>query len=285
MRNYIGIVADSRRWRQLPLRAGDVIVCTPPKSGTTWMQAMIALLISGDPAIAPDPSLKMPWVDQRFRDIGGVVSRASAQKGRRSFKTHTPLDGIPLADEAVYITVHRHPLDVHFSMRGHVANQVDPPLAWYFPEDEDLCYRRFLEGADEGADYDSACLAAILRNYRAALDASARPNVHRFHYAEMRRDPAAALDRLAAILGVDYPPAQMAELLAASSFENMRRNAGRFAPGGGRGTWKSDAGFFHSGSHRKWEGRLTEAQYAAYDAAMDAALSPDERRWLETGSL
>lgn len=47
---------------------------------------------------------------------------------------------------------------------------------------------------------------------------------------------------------------------------------------------KSDADFFHSGSSGKWVGTLTDAQLAAYDRAMDAALSPDQRAWLEYGS-
>ncbi len=284
MRRYIGVVADNRRWDKLAPRPGDVFVCTPPKSGTTWMQAMVALLLSGDPDVAPNPSVTMPWIDHRFRDVDEVMSRLAAQPHRRSMKTHTPLDGIPIRDSAIYLVVHRHPLDVHFSMRRHVANQAKAPLAWYYPDDPDLCYQRFLDGADEGADYDSACLAAILRHYRTALDLSARPNVHRFHYADMRRDPAGTLKRLAGILETDHPPALMAELLRASSFESMRDNAGRFVPGSGTGSWKSEAGFFDSGTARKWEGRLSADQYAAYDAAIGAALSPDERAWLEEGA-
>ena len=36
---------DSIRWQRFSARAGDIIISTPPKSGTTWMQMICALLI------------------------------------------------------------------------------------------------------------------------------------------------------------------------------------------------------------------------------------------------
>ena len=52
----------------------------------------------------------------------------------------------------------------------------------------------------------------------------------------------------------------------------------------GDGYWKDKAQFFHSGSSGKWHGWLTKAQIAAYDARMDALLSPEDRAWLEWGA-
>ena len=44
-RNYRSFVADNARWDHLELRADDIIISTPAKCGTTWMQMMCALLI------------------------------------------------------------------------------------------------------------------------------------------------------------------------------------------------------------------------------------------------
>ena len=41
---------------------------------------------------------------------------------RRSMKSHTPMDGLPLHGSAQYICVFRHPLDAHFSFRKHLRN-------------------------------------------------------------------------------------------------------------------------------------------------------------------
>ena len=64
----------------------------------------------------------------------------------------------------------------------------------------------------------------------------------------------------------------------------MKQNAERFAPSGGKGFFKSDSAFFHSGTSGKWHGRLSDAQLAAYDAMMDAHLSAEDRSWLENGA-
>ena len=63
----------------------------------------------------------------------------------------------------------------------------------------------------------------------------------------------------------------------------MKTNAERFAPSGGKGFFKSDAGFFHSGKQGQWKDVLTTEELAAYDAIMDAHLSPEIRAWLEYG--
>ena len=119
--DYIDSHADSRVWKHFRPRAGDIVVATPPKSGTTWMQAIVALLLSGDPTINVNPSHNAPWIDAAS-DVDEVMARIEAQNGRRHFKTHTPFDGIPAWPGLKYICVYRHPLDVFFSWRKHERN-------------------------------------------------------------------------------------------------------------------------------------------------------------------
>ena len=38
-------VWNNDRWQTFSARAGDIIISSPPKCGTTWMQTMCALLI------------------------------------------------------------------------------------------------------------------------------------------------------------------------------------------------------------------------------------------------
>lgn len=285
---YLGPLTDSRRWDRIDLREDDIIIVTPPKSGTTWMQTIVALLLSGDPKVLPDVTMNSPWIDIRFREIDEVAERVAAMEHRRSMKSHTPLDGLPLGDRGHFICVFRHPLDAHFSYRKHVHNT---PIRWFdhwFPQDDPdgITLRRFLDGGAEGFDTDCMPLAHILRHYMAATEAAAaRPNVSLFHYADMARDLPGTFARLAQILGVSHEAELMAELVAAASFENMSADPERFAPAGGQGFWKSDAAFFDSGSSGKWQGRLSADELAAYNAMMDAALEPSARAWLEYGAV
>lgn len=284
---YLGPLTDNRRWDQVRIRPDDVIVVTPPKSGTTWMQVIIALLLSGDPEVEPELSVNMPWIDIRLREIGPVAERLEAMTGRRSMKSHTPMDGLPIDERAQYICVFRHPLDAHFSFRAHARNVPMPwfPM-WYPQEDPDgVTFRRFLDGGPEGFDTDVMPLAHILRHYRAARALADRPNVTLFHYADMMRDLAGVFAQVAAILGVSHPEALMARLVEVAGFDHMKRNATRYVPAARKGAFASDAAFFDSGGMGKWQGHLSDAEWTAYDAVMAAALTPAEREWLENGSV
>lgn len=289
-RLYLGPLTDNRRWDSIELRSDDVIVVTPPKSGTTWMQTIVALLFSGDPEIDTQLSQKMPWVDIRFRPIAEVSARINAMPQRRCLKSHTPLDGLPLEGTAQYIAVFRHPLDAHFSYRAHLRNT---PLTFFDhlypdPDPQRVTFRHFLdggaEGGPEGFDGDAMPLAHILRHYRTALALAAHPNVTLFHYSDMCRDLAGTFARVCDLLDITLPRARLVPLIEAARFENMRANAERFAPAAGSGFFKSDRDFFHSGSSGKWHGQLTPDEVQAYGAMMDAHLSPQDRAWLEYGA-
>ncbi|WP_299031111.1 sulfotransferase domain-containing protein [uncultured Sulfitobacter sp.] len=282
---YLGPLTDNRRWDMVNIRRDDVIVVTPPKCGTTWMQTIVALLLSGDPDVETELSVRMPWVDIRFREISEVAERLEAMTHRRSMKSHTPMDGLPLADRGQYICVFRHPLDAHFSYRSHIRNIPITFFDGWYPEDDTdgITFRRFLDGGPEGFDGDAMPLAHIVRHYKAASAVADRPNVSLFHYADMTRDLAGTFARVAALLGVDHPPHVMAQLVQAATFDNMRANATRFAPSGGKGFMRSDTDFFQSGSSGKWIGTLSEEDLSTYDYLMEGYLTDEERAWLEYG--
>ncbi|WP_299786916.1 sulfotransferase domain-containing protein [uncultured Marivita sp.] len=283
---YLGPLTDNRRWDLVNIRPDDVFVVTPPKCGTTWMQTIVALLFSGDPDVETELSVKMPWVDVRIREMSEVAARLDAMTHRRSMKSHTPMDGLPLHHQAQYICVFRHPLDAHFSYRKHVRNI---PMSWFdlwYPQDDTdgTTFRRFLDGGAEGFDTDAMPLAHILRHYKAAMARADMSNVTLFHYADMKRDLAGTFAKVAALLDISHSDDVMKHLVQAATFDNMKANAERYAPSGGKGFMKSDSDFFHSGTNKKWRGKLTDAELAAYDAVMDTELTPEERDWLENGS-
>ncbi|MEL6681916.1 MAG: sulfotransferase domain-containing protein [Pseudomonadota bacterium] len=283
---YLGPLTDNRRWDQIQIRPDDVIVVTPPKSGTTWMQTIIALLLSGDPDVEPDLSEQMPWVDIRFRPIEDLAARLGAMTGRRCLKSHTPLDGLPIKDQAHYLCVFRHPLDVHFSFRHHNRNLSMTFFDHWFPEDDTtgIAFGHFLAGGPEGFDADAAPLAHILRHYQTAKALSGRPNVSLFHYADMKRDLPGTFARIADLLGVSHPALVMERLVQSATFDHMKTHADRYVPFSNTASFGVQSDFFHAGTNGQWQGRLTDEETAAYDAMMDAQLSPKDRAWLETGS-
>lgn len=285
---YVGTLTDSRLWSRFNARAGDVIVSTPPKSGTTWTQGIVALLLSGDPQVDANPSFNAPWFDANFHDPDEVVARMDAQTGRRHIKTHTPLDGVPFWKDLHYICVYRHPIDVFFSARHHVANYSDEVMA-----DRPFDTAQFCDDPREGFHVfltsdkheDHGTLKLIVRHYLACLAKEPRTNLLRMHYADMTHDLAAQLDRVATQIDMSHPSALMEKLVEAATFRNMKANAGKFALAQGKGVWRNDSAFFHSAKSNKWEGVLTEDDLAAYDAAISKLLTPEQRKWLEWGTV
>lgn len=280
-RRYTSKIADPSRWEAFKPRVGDIVVSTPTKSGTTWIQGILALLISGDPKVDADVTNKAPWLDISIPELDKVMAQLEAQDHRRQIKTHTPLDGIPIWPDLRYITIFRHPIDIHFSFRKHLSNMNEDVLKECFPDDLSEGFRIFLQGKHR----DGASLASIIDHYRSALAFDAHENCLRLHYADLLRDLHGAFARIAKHVGISHSQNLTEQLIQAATFKNMKANADRFALAAGQGFWTKDASFFDSASSNKWLGKLTEADLAAYDAKMMELLNADERFWLEWGAL
>src|SRR3954449_1862464 len=120
VRRYEGKVFDSSRWDGFVLRPGDIIISTPPKCGTTWMQMICALLVFQTPQFDRPLDQISPWLDMLTRDRDSVVADLDAQSHRRFIKTHTPFDGLPHDAGVRYIAVGRDPRDVACSWDNHM---------------------------------------------------------------------------------------------------------------------------------------------------------------------
>ena len=114
-------MADSSRWERFPLRDGDIVIATPSKCGTTWMQQIVGMLVLGRTELGSLSDLS-PWLDMQVEPEADVFARLAAQTHRRWIKTHTPLDGVPEHPGVTYLAVARHPLDVAMSDRDHGRN-------------------------------------------------------------------------------------------------------------------------------------------------------------------
>ena len=106
----------AQRWASFPFRPGDIVINSNPKSGTTWVQMICALLIFQTPELpAPLPELS-PWLESLINPRRALFAQLDAQTHRQFIKTHMPLDEIAVSPLATYIAVARHPLDSFLSM-------------------------------------------------------------------------------------------------------------------------------------------------------------------------
>ena len=298
---YRSIVDDSGRWDGFAFRPGDIVISTPPKSGTTWMQMLCALLIFDGPAFPAPLAELSPWLDLCTRSLAEVKAGLAAQTHRRFIKTHTPLDALPLHADVTYIVVGRDPRDIAISFEHHLANidfervlslralaigndDLVGPLALRVPFDDPVArIPSFV--ADNRPPPTPPTLASVLHHLDTGWQRRREPNVALFHYADLQADLEGELLRLAHVLDIPCSPERARELAAEASLARMRERAAEVAPSATQGMWKDAAAFFRRGGTGEWRGRLPAADLAAYEARVAELAAPDLAAWAHGGRL
>jgi hypothetical protein len=104
--------------RQKPLsfipRSSDVIVATPAKCATTWMQHIMHQLCSGGDMTFTDIDEVVPWIELAY-DVGQDLD-AEHKYQPRCFKTHAWYDVRPKGGK--YIVVYREPCASFYAVRS-----------------------------------------------------------------------------------------------------------------------------------------------------------------------
>jgi hypothetical protein len=293
-RTYQTAFFDSGRWDRFRPRAGDIIVCTPVKSGTTWTQMLCAMLVH-QATVFPQPLTRLSRWLERLRDpIDEVIAAYEAQPYRRIVKTHTPLDGLPYWPEVSYVFCARDPRDVFLSGLDHMANASEESVAdmkrragitddFQLPTDPDVFFRVWLTtGATEGMEdgFPTGSVMSLTKTYWAHRHT---PNLHLLHYADLSADLDGEMRRLARFLGARIDERVWPVLVKAGGFEAMRERADELAPGAHFGEWRSNADFFRSGRRGAWRDVLGAESLALYEGVATERLGPRLKAWLEGG--
>ena len=280
---YLGPITDTGRWANFQNRDDDIFICTPPKCGTTWTQAICAMLVFGTADHGIAPGAVSPWIDANFAPIDDYLKEVDSQPHRRFLKTHSPFDGIPYHPSCTYLAVFRDPRDAYLSGLNHRDNMNDQDLAEsVFPSGADA-FDNWLHAVREPGGWDVPSLDSIAHFFNSYWPYRELDNVHMFHYADMKRDLPGAISSMAQALGSTIDQTQLDAFTHAASFETMKGKAEQFAPESGTGMWKKETNFFANGSSEQWKDKLNADQLADFDARLAQLLPADEAHWLLNG--
>ncbi|HWE55588.1 MAG TPA: sulfotransferase domain-containing protein [Acidimicrobiales bacterium] len=278
---------DSRRWDQFTARSDDIFITTPPKSGTTWTQGIVASLLwpHGD---APGPAFELsPWLDARIVPVEDTMARVDAIPHRRFIKTHSPADCTPIFTECRYLAVYRDGLDALMSWANHrrkmrpevigALNAIascDGVTAWPPVWEGDLD-QLFDEWVDWGTPMEH--LASWWPNRH-------EPFVLLVHYADLIGDLDGEMRRIADFLEIDIPASLWADVVERCSFEAMKAQHQAstilnqaFSDGA--------TAFFNRGMNGGGRADLSEAHLRRHHQLTAEHLPEDAAEWLEHGSL
>ena len=279
---------DSTIWNDLKFRDDDIVIATYAKSGTTWMQQIVAqLMFDGDPDISV--AEMSPWVDLRVPPKEVKLPLLEAQTHRRFMKTHLPVDAIRFCPKAKYLYIGRDGRDVVWSMYNHHFNanqtwydalndtpgRVGPPIE---PPPDDI--RQYWQ---EWLDRDGHPFWPFWENIRSWWAVRDLPNVKFIHFANLKHDMAREIRGIATFLDIPIKESRWEAILNHCSFEWMKKNATKSVPLGGA-FWDAGAEvFINKGVNGRWSDTLTPEDVTAYQTRSRTELGDECAHWLATG--
>jgi aryl sulfotransferase len=295
-------IFDSARWNDYQPRDDDIIIGTYSKCGTTWMQRIIGMLIFRSAAPRAIPELS-PWLEFRLRGpVEPMLAAAEAQVHRRFFKTHLPLDALPIYEGVKFIHVARDGRDAALSFHNHLMNftpalrqrlddvsLADPKFGDVYPPIQSDPTEFFTDWITSGGDQGDpgASFFHVENTYwRARSD----PNMLLVHYDDLKHDRDGEMRRIAAYLEIEIPESLWPDLIEAAGFNAMKANGEKLLPHA-QHTWSGGAStFLNKGISGQWQNALSANALSAnaverYDIAIEQHFPADLACWIRHGRL
>ena len=280
---------DSTRWNDFEFREGDIVIATWAKSGTTWMQQIVAKLLFGSGADVPIMSV-CPWIERRGVPIEKVVAKLASQEHRRFLKTHLPVESLVFSEKARYVYVARDGRDALWSWYNHhqsytdavyklfneTPGRVGPPL-----ETPGL---DIVEYFHTWLDRDGYPAWPFFSNILSWWEIRALPNVLLVHFNDLKADLKDSMRRIADFLQINVPEEEWQELTRHCSFEYMKENSDILMPELATSMKGGAKSLIYKGTNGRWRDTLTKSDLGKYELVASRNLPPECARWLANGT-
>lgn len=281
---------DSTIWNDFKFRNDDIIIATYAKSGTTWMQQIIAqLLFDGEEGM--EVAEMSPWMDLRVPPKEVKLTIVEAQDHRRFIKTHLPVDALVFSEKAKYIYIGRDGRDVLWSMYHHHTTAND---AWYEALNDtpgrvgppiERPSSSIIQYYHDWLDRDGYPWWSFWENVRSWWAIRNLPNVYFVHFANLKKDMPGGIRQIAEFLETPINEAKWESILHHCSFEYMKTHATKSVPLGGA-FWDGGAQtFIHKGVNGRWRDVLQEDEMRKYERLAEKELDKECAHWLATGEV
>ncbi|KAL8709738.1 MAG: hypothetical protein Q9220_005524 [cf. Caloplaca sp. 1 TL-2023] len=235
--------------RRIETRDTDICFVSYPKSGSTWLSYILVLLTGNK-----GPTLRdsLHWVESSWT-YPRSEDDLKAAKSPRIFKSHMPYDmalgGVPSANPCRYIYIARNPKDVCASYYKFESNK-----SWsgYYAGKWEHWLHMFIQGKVQRGDWFDHVLS-----WWAQRDAK---NILFLIYEDLKKNPDAELNRIAAFLGIELTPDKFEDIKEKIGFSSMKSN--EFS---GLGDVKEFHQFFRKGEIGSWKEFFTVKQNEDFD--------------------
>ncbi|OQV14914.1 putative Sulfotransferase 1C4 [Hypsibius exemplaris] len=224
----------------LEARPDDVIVASYPKSGTTWTQAIVEAIMFDEISTVSIFGLDTNrWCNLYSMTPSAIAARPSP----RLMKMHVPLTLYPqslIEKKCKIIYVRRNVKDVMVSMYHWCRNA---------PHTHRACpsgsFAEFAEAFMDG----QVPAGSYFNNLAAFWSHRDDPNILMLTYEEMSQNPHQTVGKIADFLGRPMGPQQVARIVEATSFGEMKKKE---KGGAENGNATGESSFLRSGSTEQW---------------------------------
>ena len=199
--------------KEFVVKDGDVFVVTYPRSGTTWTEQMVHLLVNKGEQGEQRLTDAVPWLETLPHRPNSMIEFLEAMPQRRLFTSHLPYPLMPHIDNttAKIVYVARNPKDVAISTYFHNQSKAGYEGPW----DE---YFQFFLYSDVGF---GPYFDHVLPWWQASQKDK---NILFLMYENMKHDHAGNVAKLASFLDIQTDSQLIETVVRLSSFQSMTSN-------------------------------------------------------------
>ena len=190
---------------------GDVFVVTYPRSGTTWTEQMVHLLVHHGEQGGQRLTDAVPWLETLPHRPGGMTEFLKTMPERRLFTSHLPYALMPPLDDtnAKVVYIARNPKDVAISTYFHDQSKAGYEGTW------EEHFQLFLNGDVGFGSYFNHVLPWWQAN-------GMNENILFLKYEDMKNDHAGYVARIASFLDTQADVALIDRVVTLISFQSMK---------------------------------------------------------------
>ncbi|XP_032093355.1 sulfotransferase 1C2-like isoform X2 [Thamnophis elegans] len=205
--------------RNFKAQPDDLLICTYPKAGTTWVQEIVDMVQHGGDkqkcARAPIYE-RIPFIDLfPMKPISSGLEMAEAMPSPRTLKSHLPVQLLPPSfweQNCKIIYVARNIKDTIVSyFHFHRMNQAMPK-----PGNWDQFLENFLTG--------QIAWGSWFEHVRGWWEAKEHHPILYLFYEDIKEDPTREIQKIAHFLNFELPDPLLKEIVEHTKFETMKSN-------------------------------------------------------------
>uniref|UniRef100_A0A670KCP9 Sulfotransferase n=1 Tax=Podarcis muralis TaxID=64176 RepID=A0A670KCP9_PODMU len=209
-------------WDQLKgfqARPDDLLICTYPKAGTTWIQQIVSMVQHrGDLEKCNQKPIyeRMPFIDMPpMKPFVSGVEQADLMPSPRILKSHLPVQLLPASfweQKCKVIYVARNAKDnvVSYFYFHHMSKIMPETGTW----------NEFLENFVAG----KVAWGSWSDHVRGWWEAKDRHPVLYLFYEDMKEDPAREIRKVIQFMGLELPESVLNQIVEHTKFESMKAN-------------------------------------------------------------